>query len=88
MSLVIELPASLEAELTAESERLGVSISEVVVKRISNHHNSDQFEKPKNGKELVQNWRKHGIPGSRPDISDSNEYARSLRTESETRIRD
>ena len=80
MSLVIELPASLEAELTAESERLGVSISEVVVKRI----NGKPFErllesKPRTGAECMAIWDREGVMGIRKDIVDPPSYVREMR---------
>ena len=85
MSLLLELPAALEAELTAESERLGVSVSEVVAKRIvATPHTG--VPHPKTGAELVSYWRMHGIIGSRTDITDSVAFARSLRSEAETRL--
>ena len=40
---------------------------------------------PINGAELVEYWKRIGVFGSRPDITDSVEYARQLRRDAETR---
>jgi predicted DNA-binding antitoxin AbrB/MazE fold protein len=40
---------------------------------------------PTNGAELVEYWKRKGVFGSRPKITDSAEYARQLRRNAETR---
>lgn len=40
---------------------------------------------PKTGAELVTYWQKSGIINSRPDINNSQEYARKLRQKAENR---
>lgn len=42
---------------------------------------------PKNGVELVAYWQSEGVINSRPEITDSQEYARKLRYEAQTRDR-
>jgi hypothetical protein len=41
----------------------------------------------RNGTDLVAYWQQEGIIGSRPDITDSQEYARALRRKAERRER-
>jgi hypothetical protein len=43
---------------------------------------------PRNGAELVAYWQREGVINSRPDISDSQAYARQLRHEAETRTKE
>ena len=40
---------------------------------------------PTNGASTVAYWEKYGVIGSRPDITDSQTYARELRYEAEHR---
>ncbi|WP_196517701.1 hypothetical protein [Nostoc sp. WHI] len=42
---------------------------------------------PKAGAELVAYWQSEGVINSRPDITDSQAYARKLRHEAQTRER-
>lgn len=42
---------------------------------------------PRNGAELVAYWQREGVINSRPDITDSQAYARQLRHEAETRTK-
>ena len=46
---------------------------------------SDESSMPANGAELVAYWKKKGLIGTRPDITDSVAYARALRRQAETR---
>jgi hypothetical protein len=41
--------------------------------------------RPTNGAEVVAYWERHGVLGSRPDITDSQAYARELRRQAERR---
>jgi hypothetical protein len=43
--------------------------------------------RPTNGAELVAYWERHSLIGSRPDITDSPEYAREIRRNVEWRER-
>jgi len=43
---------------------------------------------PRNGAELVAYWQREGVINSRPDITDSQAYARQLRHEAETRTQE
>jgi hypothetical protein len=43
--------------------------------------------RPSNGAELVPYWQRHGLIGTRPDITDCLEHARRLRRKAERRAR-
>lgn len=49
--------------------------------------NLPSTESPRSGPELAAYWQREGVFGSRPDIVDSVEYARSLRRDAERRVR-
>jgi len=82
MSLVINLPPELESELSAEAERLRLSLSEYAVRLLAG-----QFAgvTPRNGAELVSYWEREGLIGTRPDISDPALHSRALREQAEKR---
>ncbi|MBD2194848.1 MULTISPECIES: hypothetical protein [Calothrix] len=84
MSINLNLPPELENELSQEASQLNLTVSEYIlqiltVRRIANP--------PKTGSELVAYWQSEGVINSRPDITDSQAYARQLRHEAETRER-
>lgn len=91
MSLLLELPPALEAELIAESERLGVSVSEVVTQKISEstvNRVAPESIKKKTGAEFIAQWESEGLIGIRNDIENPAEFVRELRRKSDNRIRD
>jgi hypothetical protein len=73
----------LSNEISVGAERLGVSISDYIVHLLSLTLAKDK--KPKHGAELVEYWRREGLIGSRPEVTDSQEYARQLRARAEKR---
>jgi hypothetical protein len=83
MSITLDIPQELESELSAEAERLHLSLPEYVLRILSIGRTTDKM--PKTGEELVAYWQSEGIIGSRPDIIDSQVHARNLRHEAETR---
>jgi hypothetical protein len=83
MSISLELPKEVEAQLSAEAARLGLSVSEYAIRVLSLSHSSQ--EKPRNGAELIVYWQRYGLIGSRPDIGDSQEHSRQVRAEAERR---
>jgi hypothetical protein len=85
MTFTLDLPPELETELHHEASRLDLSLSEYIVQLLSQRQTSESL--PKTGAELVAYWQKEGVIGSRPDIADSQAYARQLRHEAETRER-
>ena len=44
-----------------------------------------QAERPRNGKELVDYWRREGLIGTNPEIKNSQELARKIRRQAEQR---
>ncbi len=85
MSLTIELPSDLEAELTEEAARLRLPLSEYVVRALAFGRPPNPM--PQNGAELVAYWESRGLIGSRPDITDPDEYARAMREKANARER-
>ena len=83
MSIVLHLPSELESKLTAEASRLGVPVSDYLVRILSNGGQASQTVR--NGAELVSYWQQAGIVGARADIGDSQQHARALRAEAEQR---
>ena len=88
MSLVLELPAALEAELTAESERLGVSVSEIVVRRLNDTVLPAPAAKRRTGAECLAVWDREAVLGIRQDIDDPAAYVREMRSKIDRRVRD
>jgi hypothetical protein len=85
MTLTLELPGELEADLSAEAARLGLSLPEYVLRVLS--AGRLVAPAPRNGKELVAYWEREGLLGTRPDITDSAQHARDLRSRAERRSR-
>lgn len=85
MTVTLDLPSELEDELSLEASQLKLPLTEYILRVLvfrpflQNH--------PKTGAELISYWESSGIISSRPDINDSQEYARRLRREAETRER-
>jgi hypothetical protein len=84
MSLVLDLPSELETKLTSEAQRLGLPLSEYVVRVLSAGTEHPQL---RTGTELLHYWQSEGLIGARADISDSQAHARLLRQEVERRTR-
>ena len=80
MTLTIDLPKDVETKLSAEAERLGLSLHEYVL-----HLLSSRSGKPLSGAELVAAWQADGLFGSRPDITDSVAFAQENRRKAESR---
>lgn len=85
MTLTLDLPQDLEHELTAEANKLGLPVAEYALRLLLYRPVVDKM--PATGAELVDYWQKANLVGTRPDIEDSQEYARQLRREAETRQR-
>jgi hypothetical protein len=84
MSVVLDLPADLESKLTSEAHRLGLPVSEYVVRILSRTAERPQLH---TGQELLHYWQSEGLVGARSDISDSPAHARHLRQQAERRTR-
>lgn len=86
MSITLDLPRELEDELSAEAARLGLPLSEYVARILATGRPRSFL--PKTGAELVEFWQDEGLIGSRPEIADSQEHARTLRRQAEQRMRE
>ena len=86
MSINLDLSPELEKQLETEASQLNLPWSEYILqillirKVLSNP--------PKTGAEVVAYWQREGVINSRPDITDSQAYARKLRHEAERRIQE
>lgn len=85
VSITIDLSLELENELHAEASGLNLPLSEYIVRILSTRQ--VLANPPKTGAELVAYWQSEGIINSRPDITDSQAYARKLRHEAQKRDR-
>ena len=83
MKISIELPSDLETELSTEASNLKLPLSEYILRILSLR--TSLSNPPKTGAELIAYWESAGVIGSRPEIINSQEYARKLRHEAETR---
>ncbi|TAG90014.1 MAG: hypothetical protein EAZ09_23455 [Oscillatoriales cyanobacterium] len=83
MSIQLELPPELESQLSTEAVRLNLPLSEYILRVLSIR--KVLSNPPKTGAELVAYWQSEGVINSRPDITDSQLYARNLRHQAETR---
>lgn len=83
MTLNLNLPPELKHELCVEASQLNLPLTEYVLRIIAARQPSGNL--PKTGAELVNYWQREGVISSRPDITDSQVYARNLRNEAETR---
>lgn len=83
MIIQLELPPELESQLSTEALRLNLPLSEYILRVLSI---GQVLNNPlKTGSELVAYWQSKGVINSRPDITDSQVYARNLRHQAETR---
>jgi len=85
VTVSIELPSELENELSAEASQLQLPLSEYILRVLS--FRPFLQNSPKTGLDLVAYWESVGVINSRPDIVDSQEHARRLRTQAEHRER-
>jgi len=83
MTLTLDLPSKLVEELAAEAARAGLSVSEYAARVLSKDRNLRAV--PRTGADLVAYWQQEGLVGTRQDITDSQAYARELRSEAERR---
>jgi len=85
MTLTLEIPKELETVLAAEAASLGLPLSEYAQRLLAAGRVPEAV--PKTGAELLAYWRREGVIGSRPDITDSLEHARAIRRKAEKRSR-
>lgn len=85
MTLKLKLSRELEEELSTEASKLGLPLSEYALRVLATRQ--VPMVQPRTGRELATYWQDEGLVGTRPEISDSVEHARSLRREAEKRVR-
>jgi hypothetical protein len=83
VSIYLDLSPELEKQLSHEASVLNLTLSEYILRVLS--FRQPITNPPKTGAELVAYWQSEGIINSRPEITDSQAYARQLRHEAETR---
>lgn len=83
MSLVVDLPAELESELSFEAARLGLSLPDYVLRLLAAGRAPNSL--PRNGAELLAYWQGEGLIGTRPEIVDSAAHARAIREKAQQR---
>ena len=82
MGITLDLPPDLEQELAAEAAKLNLSLSEYALRLLATRLTL-AGKLPRTGAELIAYWQREGIVGSRPDIVDSQSYARHRFSKSE-----
>ena len=85
MTVSLNLPSDLEAELSIEASDLKLPLTEYILRILSLRPFLPN--PPKTGTEVVAYWESIGVIGSRTDILNSQDYARQLRHQAETRER-
>jgi hypothetical protein len=85
LTLTLELPPDLKRRLSAEATRLGLPLETYALRLLGDQ--PEPSDRPTNGAELVAYWRREGVIGSRPDIEDSQAFARKVRRQAERRLR-
>ena len=85
MTLVLDLPPDLENDLSLDAARMGLPLPEYALRVLSASRMAGS--QPRNGAELVAYWQDSGVVGTRPDIQNAPEHARTLRQQSESRER-
>jgi hypothetical protein len=79
----LELSSELENELSTEACQLKLPLAEYILRVLE--FRPFLQNPPRTGVELVAYWESIGIVDSRPDVTDSQEYARRLRNQAEHR---
>jgi len=83
MTINLELSQELEEELSMEAEKINLSLSEYILRLLIIRPALNTL--PKTGSELVSYWQEAGLINSRPEITDSQEYAKEIRNKAEYR---
>lgn len=88
MTITLDLSTELERKLAWEAGRQGLSVEQYALQLLAEPKGALQTQEPiRTGAELVAYWEREGLVGTRPDISDPAAYARDLRQQAETRVR-
>jgi hypothetical protein len=84
MTVELELPPELQARLTAEASQSGLPLSEYLLRLLAGGRETEPLG---SGADLVAYWRQEGLVGTRRDVQNSQQHARSLREQAERRER-
>jgi hypothetical protein len=83
MTVSLDLPQKLVDELSEEASRRGLSLSEYASQILTaGREGRSPF---KTGADLIAYWRSEGLVGTRPEIEDSQAFAREIRRAAERR---
>jgi hypothetical protein len=85
MSLTVELPPQLAAELAAEAARRKMPLEEYALQVLAS--GATPQPQPMSGAELVKYWQAAGVVGTRPDVADAPTHARQIRDQAQRRER-
>ncbi len=76
MTISLDLPQKLEQELSVEAGKISLSLPEYILQLLAVRKFSENL--PRSGADLVSYWQSEGLINSRPEIKDSQEYARQI----------
>lgn len=82
MPHTLELPDELADALTDEAARAGMTLPDYAIRLLSTRPAPAEV---RTGQDLVAFWRAEGLIGTRPDVTDSQAHARTLREQAEHR---
>ena len=83
MTVTLDLPQKLIDELSDEAARRGLSLSEYTSQILSSgRERRPEFQ---TGADLVAYWKAEGLVGTRPEIMDSQAFAREIRRAAQRR---
>ena len=85
MTVSLDLPQKLVDELSDEATRRGLSLSEYASQIL--YAGREKGMPLRTGADLVTYWRSEGLVGTRPEIEDSQAFAREIRRAAERRDR-
>lgn len=83
MALQLHLEEDLEKQLRMRATALGMGLEDYASMLLADAMDT----RPRTGKEVVEQLRRDGFIGSRPDIQDSVAHARELRSRASRRER-
>jgi hypothetical protein len=83
MTITLDLPQELEQELSVEAGKISLSLPEYILQLLTVRKFLEG--QLRTGAELVNYWQSEGLINSRPEIKDSQEYARQIRYVAEHR---
>ncbi|WP_055073581.1 hypothetical protein [Pseudanabaena sp. 'Roaring Creek'] len=83
MAITLDLPQELEQELSVEAGKISLSLPEYILQLLAVRKFLEG--QLRTGTELVSYWQSEGLINSRPEIMDSQEYARQIRHVAEHR---